>query len=172
MVTRCEKTASGNMRQRALTTGQVQTSVGAAICAGMLSRRRRQLTFSRLAWYRSRRTRLAAYPLKLNFLGYRRDRVADLAGNGLQFVGRDPEPPCPRTNMGRIRQIYFVANGRMFDALHGGLPWLRVNGIQRASFHFGRGRLPRDQDDKGRAIAALSFDGLSQLPIAKISRDR
>jgi len=108
----------------------------------MLSRKRRQLTFGGLAGDRSRRTWLAAYPLKFNFLGYRRDGVADLADSGLQYVGRDPEPPCPGTNLGRIRQIYFVANRRMFDALHGGIPWLRINGIQRPSFHFDRGRLP------------------------------
>ena len=107
----------------------------------MLSRKRRQLTFGGLAGDRSRRTWLAAYPLKFNFLGYRRDGVADLADSGLQYVGRDPEPPCPGTNLGRIRQIYFVSNGRMFDAMHGGVPWLRTNGIHRPSFHFSRGGL-------------------------------
>jgi hypothetical protein len=44
----------------------------------------------------------------------------------------------------------------MFDALHGGIPWLRVNGIERPSFHSGYDRLLERQDDKGRPKAALS----------------
>jgi hypothetical protein len=77
--------------------------------------------------------------LQFNFLGYRCDGVADLSDNALQDVRRNPKPPGPGTKLSRIRQVYLVANWRMFDALHDGTPWLRINGIQRPSFHLGDG---------------------------------
>jgi hypothetical protein len=44
----------------------------------------------------------------------------------------------------------------MFDALHGGIPWLRVNGIERPSFHSGYDRLLQRQDDEGRPKVAAT----------------
>jgi hypothetical protein len=77
-------------------------------------------------------------PLQFNFLGHGRDRVTDLVDDGFQRVSRNCESPGPGTNLGGICQADFIANGRMFDALHGGIPWLRINGMQRSSFHFAR----------------------------------
>jgi hypothetical protein len=42
----------------------------------------------------------------------------------------------------------------MFDAMHGGNSWLRVNGIRRPSFHFAL--WPPSRSEKGRPKAALS----------------
>jgi hypothetical protein len=77
-------------------------------------------------------------PLQFNFLCHGRDRVTDLVDDGFQRVGRNCESPGPGTNLGWICQADLIANGRMFDALHGGIPWLRINGLQRPSFHFVR----------------------------------
>jgi hypothetical protein len=80
-------------------------------------------------------------PLQFNFLCHGRDRVTDLVDDGFQRVGRNCESPGPGTNLGWICQADLIANGRMFDALHGGIPWLRINDMQRPSFHFACARL-------------------------------
>src|ERR1700736_3604781 len=59
--------------------------------------------------------------LKLNFLGYRRDRVTHLFDNGLQFISGYAEPPRPRPYLSRIRQVDFIAKRRMLYAMHGGV---------------------------------------------------
>jgi hypothetical protein len=63
--------------------------------------------------------------LQFNFFDYRPDGIADLSDNALQCTRRNPEPSRLGTNLSRIRQVYLVANWRMFDALHDGTPWLR-----------------------------------------------
>ena len=111
----------------------------------------RHFAFGSLARLRTRvgsRRWLGICALQFNFLGYRRDGVADLSDNALQYIRRNPKPPGPGTNLSRIRQVYLVANWRMFDALHDGTPWLRINGIRRASFHFGHD--PRQNDKATR----------------------
>src|SRR6202158_1564529 len=59
--------------------------------------------------------------LKLNFLGYRRDRVTHLFDNGLQSISGYAEPPRPRPYLSRIGQVDFIAKGRMLYAMHGGV---------------------------------------------------
>jgi hypothetical protein len=59
--------------------------------------------------------------LKLDFLGYRRDRVTHLFDNGLQSIGGDAEPPRPRPYLSRICQVDLIAKGRMLYAMHGGV---------------------------------------------------
>lgn len=69
-----------------------------------------------------RRTWLMAWLPKLDFLGHGGDRIPDPADDGLQSIGRDPEPPGQGANVRRIAKVDFIAKRRMFDALHGGIP--------------------------------------------------
>jgi hypothetical protein len=79
---------------------------------------------------RRHRVRLRTCPLKFDLLGHRRDGIADFAGNGSQFAGGNAEPPGPDTDLSRIGQVNLIANGRMFDAMHDGIPSLRTNGVE------------------------------------------
>jgi hypothetical protein len=63
--------------------------------------------------------------LKLDFLGHGGDGIPDPAHDNLQCIGRNLEPPGQGTNVSRIRKIDFIAKRRMFDTLHGDIPWLR-----------------------------------------------
>jgi hypothetical protein len=62
---------------------------------------------------------LATCPLEFNFLGHGRDRVADLADNRLQYIGRDTEPPGPGTDLGWLGRVDLISKRRTFDAMHG-----------------------------------------------------
>jgi hypothetical protein len=60
-------------------------------------------------------------------LGDGRDRITDFVDNGLQRVSGYSEPPVPGTNLSRIRHVYLIADRRMFDALHDGIPCCGFN---------------------------------------------
>src|SRR3954451_14500816 len=93
---------------------------------------RRQLGFGCLAWngrFALRPgTRLLRHSPQFHFLGHSRNRVAHLLDEGLQIIRPDAEPLGPGANLCRIGHVNLVANGRMFDALHGVPPGWEVNG--------------------------------------------
>ena len=61
-------------------------------------------------------------PLQFNFLGNGRNGITDLVDDRLQCIRGYIEPPGPGTNLNGLRQVDFIADGRMFDSLHDGIP--------------------------------------------------
>jgi hypothetical protein len=106
----------------------------ARVAPNSLRQAYRRLASGRRALARSCRRRRVSRPPQFNFLGYGRDRVTDLVDDRFQRVSRNCKSPGPGTNLDWICQADLIANGRVFDALHGGVPWLGINGMQRPSF--------------------------------------
>jgi hypothetical protein len=58
---------------------------------------------------------------KFNFLRHGSNGISHLVDNGPQAIYRHIKPPAPGTQLSWFCQVDFVAKGRMFDALHGGV---------------------------------------------------
>jgi hypothetical protein len=105
--------------------------------------------------------------LQFNFLGHRCHGVTHLADNGLQRISGNVQPPGPCTDLARIGQVNLVANRRMFDAMHGGIPSLNTNGIRGASFH-----LPFDRPTSQEQIRQRPPEGGPVVQLFKVREDQ
>ena len=99
-----------------------------AVLRAMSLSGRRRLAFGRRALDRRYRRCPGTRPLQFNFLGDGRDRITDFVDDSLQRVSGYSQPPVPGANLSRIRHVDFIADRRMFDALHDGVPCCRFNG--------------------------------------------
>src|SRR6478672_7744945 len=61
-------------------------------------------------------------PLQFNFLGDGRNGIAHLFDHRLQCIRGYIQPPGPGTNLNGLCQVDFIADRRMFDALHDDIP--------------------------------------------------